>query len=154
MLFYMCKLAIIDLSIIQGCSRTFVVCFLLSFCYFSLQVSGKFSAIYDAYYKQIDPKGTGSIEAMLAAKFLKKSGLSDVVLSRIWDLSDPTGRGFLDRQGLFVALKLVALAQAGNDINMGNINLETSNPPKVVRIENMDKIYRFNIVLFRVTFQK
>lgn len=47
------------------------------------QVSGKFSAIYDAYYNQIDPKGLGTIEAMVAAKFLKKSGLSDVVLSRV-----------------------------------------------------------------------
>lgn len=74
-------------------------------------MSGKFSAIYDAYYKQIDPKGTGTIEAMAAAKFLKRSGLSDVVLSRIWDLSDPTGRGFLNREGLFVALKLVALGK-------------------------------------------
>lgn len=39
--------------------------------------------VYEAYYKQIDPKGAGSIEAMTAAKFLKKSGLSDVVLSRV-----------------------------------------------------------------------
>lgn len=92
---------------------------------------------------------------MVAAKFLKKSGLSDVVLSRvyiffiksnksknynlfhsfdsqIWDLSDPTGRGYLDREGFFVALKLVALAQAGHDINMRNIFVESSNPPKVV----------------------
>lgn len=124
-----------------------------------LQVSGKFNAIYEAYYKQLDPKGLGTIEAMVAAKFLKKSGLSDVVLSRasvllvalwgavlfcpkcltfnraqIWDLSDPTGRGFLDKEGLFVSLKLVALAQSGRDINLRNIFEEPPNPPKVVRI--------------------
>lgn len=96
------------------------------------KVSGKFNAIYEAYYKQIDPKGAGQIEAMAAAKFLKKSGLSDVVLSRIWDLSDPSGRGYLDKEGLFVSLKLVALAQAGHDINMRNIFIEPPNPPKVV----------------------
>lgn len=118
-------------------------------------MSGKFNAIYEAYYKQLDPKGQGTIEAMVAAKFLKKSGLSDVVLSRasvfykntvrsytyvfgvvlfaqIWDLSDPTGRGFLDKEGLFVSLKLVALAQSGRDINMRNIFEEPQNPPKVV----------------------
>lgn len=31
----------------------------------------------------MDPKGSNYIEAMVAAKFLQKSGLSDVVLSRV-----------------------------------------------------------------------
>ncbi|XP_039953411.1 epidermal growth factor receptor substrate 15-like 1 isoform X3 [Bactrocera tryoni] len=95
------------------------------------KLCGKHAAIYEAYYKQIDPKGSGAIEAMTAAKFLKKSGLSDVVLSRVWDLSDPNGKGFLDKPGFFVALKLVSLAQAGQVINMSNIYTETANPPKV-----------------------
>lgn len=69
---------------------------------------------------------------MTAAKFLKKSGLSDVVLSRIWDLSDPNGKGFLDKPGFFVALKLVSLSQAGQVANMNNIYVDTANPPKVV----------------------
>ncbi|XP_031620846.1 epidermal growth factor receptor substrate 15-like 1 isoform X2 [Contarinia nasturtii] len=98
------------------------------------KVAGKYNPIYEAYYKQIDPNGTGTIEAVAAAKFLKKSGLSDVVLSRIWDLSDPTGKGYLDKSGLFVALKLVALAQTGDTINMTNIFNEPSNPPKVGEI--------------------
>ena len=34
-------------------------------------------------------------------------------------MSDPAGRGFLDKQGLFIALKLVALAQNGKDLNVG-----------------------------------
>lgn len=54
-----------------------------SFCLSIFQVAGKHIPIYEAYYKQIDPKGTGAIEALTAAKFLKKSGLSDVVLSRV-----------------------------------------------------------------------
>ncbi|XP_037951924.1 epidermal growth factor receptor substrate 15-like 1 isoform X2 [Teleopsis dalmanni] len=95
------------------------------------KVCGKHSMIYEAYYKQIDPKGSGAIEAMTAAKFLKKSGLSDVVLSRVWDLSDPNGKGFLDKPGFFVALKLVSLAQSGQVINMSNIYMDTTNPPKV-----------------------
>ena len=69
---------------------------------------------------------------MTAAKFLKKSDLSDVVHSRIWDLSDPNGKGFLDKPGFFVALKLVSLAQSGQVINMTNIYFDTQNPPKVV----------------------
>ncbi|XP_033148961.1 epidermal growth factor receptor substrate 15-like 1 isoform X2 [Drosophila busckii] len=95
------------------------------------RVCGKHNLVYEAYYKQIDPKGTGAIEAMTAAKFLKKSGLSDVVLSRIWDLSDPNGKGFLDKPGFFVALKLVSLSQTGQVANMNNIYIDTVNPPKV-----------------------
>ncbi|EDW08546.2 epidermal growth factor receptor substrate 15-like 1 isoform X1 [Drosophila mojavensis] len=98
------------------------------------KVCGKHNLVYEAYYKQIDPKGTGAIEAMTAAKFLKKSGLSDVVLSRIWDLSDPNGKGFLDKPGFFVALKLVSLSQAGQVANMNNIYMDTVNPPKVGEI--------------------
>lgn len=51
---------------------------------------------------------------------------------QIWDLSDPTGKGYLDKSGLFVALKLIALAQTGDTINMRNILNEPPNPPKVV----------------------
>lgn len=53
-------------------------------------------------------------------------------IHQIWDLSDPNGRGSLDKDGFFVALKLVGLAQAGHDINMRNIFLDPPNPPKVV----------------------
>lgn len=68
---------------------------------------------------------------MEAARFLKRSGLSDVVLSRVWDLSDPGGRGCLDKAGMYVALKLVALAQSGRDINLANISMDMP-PPKMV----------------------
>lgn len=71
---------------------------------------------------------------MEAARFLKKSGLSDVVLSRVWDLSDPGGRGCLDKTGMFVALKLVAVAQSGKDINISNITMDLA-PPKMVLLK-------------------
>uniref|UniRef100_A0A1Q3FXS5 Putative epidermal growth factor receptor substrate 15-like 1 n=1 Tax=Culex tarsalis TaxID=7177 RepID=A0A1Q3FXS5_CULTA len=97
----------------------------------SLQIAGDHILIYEAYYKQLDPKESNEIGALEAAKFLKKSGLSDVVLSRIWDLSDPTGRGFLNKDGFFVALKLIGLAQDGSDINMKNIYNVLTKPPRV-----------------------
>ncbi|XP_012262607.1 epidermal growth factor receptor substrate 15-like 1 isoform X2 [Athalia rosae] len=97
------------------------------------QVAGSHSAIYEAYYHQVDPNGYGRIGAMEAARFLKKSQLSDVVLSKIWDMADPQSRGSLDKSGLFVALKLCALAQAGRDLSMTNLSLETA-PPKMGEI--------------------
>ncbi|KAL0114962.1 hypothetical protein PUN28_010493 [Cardiocondyla obscurior] len=94
------------------------------------QVAGSHTLIYEAYYNQVDPNGYGRIEAMDAARFLKKSQLSDVILSKIWDMADPQSRGFLDKSGMFVALKLCALAQTGKDLNMSNLSLELS-PPKM-----------------------
>lgn len=50
------------------------------------------------------------------------------MLSRVWDLSDPHGRGFLDKTGLFVALKLIALAQAGEKIDVKNLRMDLNAP--------------------------
>ncbi|XP_043472838.1 epidermal growth factor receptor substrate 15-like 1 isoform X2 [Leptopilina heterotoma] len=94
------------------------------------QVAGSHPDIYEAYYKQVDQNGIGRIEAMDAARFLMKSKLSDVILSKIWDMADPQSRGFLDKPGFFVALKLCALAQQAYELNMININLEIL-PPKM-----------------------
>ncbi|XP_072803556.1 epidermal growth factor receptor substrate 15-like 1 isoform X3 [Vicugna pacos] len=54
--------------------------------------------LYESYYKQVDPTYTGRVGASEAALFLKKSGLSDIILGKIWDLADPEGKGFLDKQ--------------------------------------------------------
>ncbi|XP_049547721.1 epidermal growth factor receptor substrate 15-like 1 isoform X2 [Anopheles darlingi] len=96
-----------------------------------VKIAGDHILIYEAYYKQLDPKESNEIGALDAAKFLKRSGLSDVVLSRIWDLSDPAGKGFLTKEGFFVALKLIGLAQEGSEFAIKNIYKELSKPPKV-----------------------
>ncbi|XP_060272224.1 epidermal growth factor receptor substrate 15-like 1 isoform X24 [Ovis aries] len=54
--------------------------------------------LYESYYKQVDPAYTGRVGASEAALFLKKSGLSDIILGKIWDLADPEGKGYLDKQ--------------------------------------------------------
>jgi epidermal growth factor receptor substrate 15 len=79
----------------------------------------------------VDPNNQGSVGALDAAKFLKKSGLSDAILSKVWDLSDPAGKGYLNKGGFFVALKLVSLAQTGKEVNMVNITADIP-PPKMV----------------------
>uniref|UniRef100_A0A674ECK0 Epidermal growth factor receptor substrate 15-like 1 n=1 Tax=Salmo trutta TaxID=8032 RepID=A0A674ECK0_SALTR len=71
---------------------------------------------------------TGTVGAADAAQFLKKSGLSDSTLGKIWDLADPERKGFLDKRGFFVALRLVASAQGGNDISLNNLNQTLAAP--------------------------
>ncbi|XP_073180497.1 epidermal growth factor receptor substrate 15-like 1 isoform X1 [Lepidochelys kempii] len=85
--------------------------------------------LYETYYKQVDPTYTGRVGASEAALFLKKSGLPDIILGKIWDLADPEGKGYLDKQGFYIALRLVACAQNGHDVNLSNLNL-TIPPPK------------------------
>ncbi|XP_070799356.1 epidermal growth factor receptor substrate 15-like 1 isoform X1 [Pituophis catenifer annectens] len=85
--------------------------------------------LYETYYKQVDPACTGRVGSSDAALFLKKSGLTDAILGKIWDLADPEGKGFLDKQGFFIALRLIACAQSGHDVILSNLNL-TLPPPK------------------------
>ncbi|VVC36699.1 Hypothetical protein CINCED_3A000698 [Cinara cedri] len=94
------------------------------------EVAGSHFPIYEALYNMVDPTNKGNIGPLDAANFLKKSGLSQGLLSQIWDLSDPTATGFLTKSGIFVALKLISLAQAGRDISMLNIT-QQSPPPNM-----------------------
>ncbi|KAM6962825.1 epidermal growth factor receptor substrate 15-like 1 [Aplochiton taeniatus] len=80
-------------------------------------------------FSQVDPGNTGRVGPTEAALFLKKSGLPDVTLGKIWDLADPDGKGFLDKPGFFVALRLVACAQNGQEVNLTSLNLAMP-PPK------------------------
>ncbi|XP_016131608.1 epidermal growth factor receptor substrate 15-like 1 [Sinocyclocheilus grahami] len=85
--------------------------------------------VYENFYRQVDPGNTGRVGPTEAALFLKKSGLPDITLGKIWDLADPDGKGFLDKQGFYVALRLVACAQSGHDISLSCLNLPVP-PPK------------------------
>ncbi|XP_028328027.1 epidermal growth factor receptor substrate 15-like 1 isoform X2 [Gouania willdenowi] len=83
---------------------------------------------YESYYRQLDLGNTGKISAGDAAQFLKKSGLSDSTLGKIWDLADSERKGYLDKRGFFIALRLVASAQGGNDISLNNLNQNLAAP--------------------------
>ncbi|XP_078141992.1 epidermal growth factor receptor substrate 15-like 1 [Centroberyx gerrardi] len=85
--------------------------------------------VYENFYRQVDPGNTGRVGPTEAALFLKKSGLPDITLGKIWDLADPDGKGYLDKQGFYVALRLVACAQSGQEVSLSSLNL-TVPPPK------------------------
>uniref|UniRef100_A0A4W5QHB8 Epidermal growth factor receptor pathway substrate 15 n=1 Tax=Hucho hucho TaxID=62062 RepID=A0A4W5QHB8_9TELE len=85
--------------------------------------------LYDKYYRQVDPSGSGRVAAADAALFLKRSGLADLVLGKIWDLADSERKGSLNDQQFFVALRLVACAQNGLEVALKSLNLAVP-PPK------------------------
>lgn len=43
-------------------------------------------------------------------------------------MSDPTGKGYLEKTGFFVALKLISLAQNGQDPAVSKLTLDAPQP--------------------------
>ncbi|XP_054835565.1 epidermal growth factor receptor substrate 15 [Eublepharis macularius] len=96
--------------------------------HFSLTQLSSANPVYEKYYRLVDPGNTGRVLASDAAVFLKKSGLTDLILGKIWDLADTDGKGILNKQEFFVALRLVACAQNGLDVSLSSLNSPVSPP--------------------------
>ncbi|XP_018408001.1 PREDICTED: epidermal growth factor receptor substrate 15 isoform X2 [Nanorana parkeri] len=79
------------------------------------------NAVYEKYFLQLESAGSGKVLAGDAAVFLKKSGLPDLVLGKVWDLADTESKGYLNKQEFFVALQLVACAQNGMEVSLSSI---------------------------------
>ncbi|XP_053549465.1 epidermal growth factor receptor substrate 15 isoform X2 [Bombina bombina] len=80
------------------------------------------NAVYEKYFHQVESSGSGRVLAADAALFLKRSGLPDLILSKIWDLADADRKGYLNKQEFFVALRLVACAQNGMDVTASSLS--------------------------------
>ena len=52
--------------------------------------------------------------------------------AQVWDMSDPTGRGYLEKPGFFVALKLIALVQSGQEMSISKLTAEAPQPNLVM----------------------
>ena len=48
-------------------------------------------------------------------------------------MSDPSGKGYLDKQGVFMALRLIAVCQMGKEPSVSNMALSDP-PPKLVGV--------------------
>uniref|UniRef100_H2LCC7 Epidermal growth factor receptor pathway substrate 15 like 1 n=1 Tax=Oryzias latipes TaxID=8090 RepID=H2LCC7_ORYLA len=86
------------------------------------------------FFLSVDPGNLGRVGPTEAALFLKKSGLADVTLGKIWDLADPDGKGYLDKQGFFVALRLVACAQNCHEVSLSSLNISVPPPKFLLRL--------------------
>ncbi|KAH7637859.1 epidermal growth factor receptor substrate 15-like 1 [Dermatophagoides farinae] len=98
------------------------------------EIAGDHLQLYEKFYQQINPTNSDIINAMDAANFLRKSGLNQMTLKIIWDLSDPNGLGYLDKKSFFVSLKLIAM----NDDFFKSIdwNISTENAQKFATVFN------------------
>ncbi|CAF1023585.1 unnamed protein product [Adineta ricciae] len=74
-------------------------------------------ALYEYHFAQSDPHDHGIVSSIEANNYFQRSHLKPEQLKIIWNLADPHGRGYLDRRGFYIGLKLIALAQNKLDFN-------------------------------------
>ncbi|EDV22349.1 uncharacterized protein TRIADDRAFT_58856 [Trichoplax adhaerens] len=86
------------------------------------------ASVYENYYRQMDPNGTGKIAAVDLVPTLKKSNLKESVLHQIWELGDSSKDGYLNKKSFCIVLKLIALAQCGRDFSLSNVNFPAPPP--------------------------
>ncbi|NP_001120100.2 epidermal growth factor receptor substrate 15 [Xenopus tropicalis] len=85
------------------------------------QLPSNNNAVYEKYFHQLESGSSGKVLSSDAAFFLKRSGLADLVLGKIWDLADTDCKGHLNKQEFFVALQLVACAQNGMEVCLSSL---------------------------------
>lgn len=64
-----------------------------------------------------DPQNLGIITGDVAVKVLSGANLSNSVLGEVWSLADKENNGFLTRNGVAVAVRLIGYAQKGQSIS-------------------------------------
>lgn len=107
---------------------------------FQTVTPGMFTPQEMPYYQELftmaDMNGTGFIDGSTGAMFLLKSGLPNSMLHGIWGLADANTQGQLNMERFFVALRLVAHAQAGRAPSADLVNVE---PPALPAFEGLQQ---------------
>merc|ERR1719506_1569195 len=91
---------------------------------------------YQQLYSMADPDGRGYVDGASGAQFLMMSGLPQQMLSVIWSIADSSNQGNLTPDLFFVALRLVAHAQAGRQPTP---ELASAEPPQLPEFEGLQR---------------
>lgn len=94
------------------------------------EIAGVHLAAYEQFFREVNPTNSDIIKALDAATFLRKSGINQLTLKNIWDLSDPNCLGYLDKKSFFISLKLIAMVQNGKPLNITDIKVSV--PPPII----------------------
>lgn len=90
-----------------------------------LHLSPEEAQVYTQLFRQADTESIGVVTGEQAVPFFGKSKLSSAVLRKIWEISDYNDQGFLTKEQFFVALKLIAVAQAALPITLASLRAGT-----------------------------
>ncbi|KAF9143060.1 hypothetical protein BGX30_001435 [Mortierella sp. GBA39] len=78
------------------------------------EITPEEKAKFDRFFEQLDANGDGFIEGEEAGRFFMNSRLPESVLAQIWDLSDITKTGSLNKDEFAVAMLLINRKNASN----------------------------------------
>lgn len=84
----------------------------------NLNLSAEETQKYIELLHDIDPTGTTHVPIPVATEFFRRSGLPVEYLRKVWEFSAPKEGNFFTRPSLMAALKLIALAQSGQELNL------------------------------------
>ena len=83
---------------------------------------------YSKLFNMAKSKGMNKVTGNDAALFFRKSRLSPDTLKKIWLLAAQTDPSFMDRDEFYVALRLVALAQAKREVSLNAVKKNIDSP--------------------------
>jgi len=78
------------------------------------------AVLYDRWFKLADSDMDSRLTGADAVAFFRRSGLPREVLAKVWELSNTSRTGYLDRPSFHKAMDLIALAQNGHEVNKAN----------------------------------
>eukprot|EP00927_Polykrikos_kofoidii_P017222 TRINITY_DN1781_c0_g1_i2.p1 TRINITY_DN1781_c0_g1~~TRINITY_DN1781_c0_g1_i2.p1 ORF type:complete len:972 (+),score=146.35 TRINITY_DN1781_c0_g1_i2:205-2916(+) len=71
---------------------------------------------YEALFSHVDKERKGYVDSLSGGHFLMSSGLPQGTLRTVWEIADSANQGILSPERFFVALRLVAHAQASRQL--------------------------------------
>ncbi|CAL9162630.1 unnamed protein product [Musa hybrid cultivar] len=98
----------------------------------SYSISKENDKIYQNWFSFADSDGDGRLTGTDAIKFFAMSNLPRGDLKQVWAIADSRRQGYLGFKEFVIAMKLVSLAQVGNEITqvaLAHADLEKVNPP-------------------------
>lgn len=82
-----------------------------------LQFSQQELQHYESLFNHVDKERKGYVDSLSGGHFLMSSGLPQSTLRTVWHIADSNTQGSLTRERFFVALRLVAHAQASRQLS-------------------------------------
>ncbi|KAK9464996.1 hypothetical protein V1512DRAFT_267040 [Lipomyces arxii] len=70
--------------------------------------------LYSELFKSLDPESLGIVTGESARDLFQRSGLSPIVLAKIWQIADDQNNGFLNQTSFAIALRLIGYVQNGH----------------------------------------
>eukprot|EP00898_Chlorokybus_atmophyticus_P007677 jgi/Chlat1/7910/Chrsp68S07352 len=97
---------------------------------------------YDDWFELADGDADGRVTGQDAIQFFARSQLRRETLAKIWVMADASRSGFLDKRAFARAMRLISLAQAGEEITPENILAKEASwtkPPQMLGVDELER---------------